>query len=117
MDTLRYSLVFTNQEQRALRNIVFENPLSANLMLIPGTVTTTARATVEYSIDGGVTYAAKPTVIVLENGLQVAKPAIPESYTHIRWTIRDDLAPGAVVTAQFDALVAQRPLPQPSRGK
>jgi uncharacterized repeat protein (TIGR01451 family) len=114
-DTLRFALVFNNNEGRALKDIVFENPLAANLRLIGGTVTTSSPATVEYSIDGGKTYSARPTIAVIENGAQVQRPVAPESYTHIRWTIRNEIAPGARVTAQFDAVVATRPAPRAVR--
>ena len=116
-DTLRFSLVFANNEGKELRNVTFENPMPAHLQLMGGTVTTSAPAKVEYSIDGGVTFSAQPMVNVLENGRQIPKPATPESYTHIRWTIRDEIAPGARVTAQFDTRVAPRPSPRPAAGK
>ena len=107
-DTLRYALTFTNRETRAVRNVVFENPLPAGLMLLGGTVTTSAGARVEYSIDGGRTYAERPVVSVMEGGRRVERAAAPGAYTHIRWTTTDAVAPGARVIAQYDARLGRR---------
>jgi len=105
-DTLRYTLKFTNTQSRAVTNIVFTNPIPGGLYLVPGTVTSPPSARVEYSIDGGLTYEAQPMVTVTENGRTVRRPATPESYTNIRWTITDSIAPNATVTARYDARVS-----------
>lgn len=107
-DTLQYVLTFENTQKIAVKNVVFTNPLPKGLAFINGSVTTSLPSKVEYSIDGGVTYAEKPIVTVEENGRRVQRPATPESYTHIRWTVTDSLAPGATVTAKYDARVAGR---------
>ena len=106
-DTLRYALTFTNREPRAIRNVVFENPLPAGLVLLGG-VTTSAGARVEYSIDGGRTYAERPMVSVMEGEVRVERPAARGAYTHIRWTITEAVAPGALVIAQCDARLGRR---------
>jgi hypothetical protein len=62
---------------------------------------------IEYSIDGGKSYAARPMIAVLEAGRRVQKPAPAESYTHIRWTVSGPLAAGAQVTAGFEAKVGK----------
>lgn len=107
-DTLRYELTFTNAEKRALSNVVFNNPIPKGLQLVGGTVTTSAGAKVEYSIDGGMEYSARPMMTVLENGRTVQRIAPTMLYTHIRWTVTDSVAPGATVTARFDAAVGVR---------
>lgn len=107
-DTLRYTLKFTNTQSRAVTNVVFTNPIPGGLHLVPGTIVSPVSARVEYSIDGGLTYAAQPMVSVTENGRTIQRPATPESYTNIRWTITDSIAPSASVTARYDARVAGR---------
>jgi uncharacterized repeat protein (TIGR01451 family) len=107
-DTLRYELVFSNNENKELRNIVFNNPLPAGLVLVAGSAGANAPATIAYSIDGGRTYSAQPIMIVTENGVEVQKPAPVESYTHIRWTITGGVPAGSRVTARFDARVGAR---------
>jgi uncharacterized repeat protein (TIGR01451 family) len=107
-DTLRYELNFRNPQPIALRNVVFENPLPSNLLLIGGSVTTSAPARIEYSIDGGKTFAVQPMARTNVNGQMVERPALPEQYTHIRWTVVGDLAVGATVTAGYDARIGVR---------
>jgi uncharacterized repeat protein (TIGR01451 family) len=107
-DTLRYEVKFKNPTQVTLRNVVFENPLPSNLMLIGGTATTSAPARIEYSIDNGKTFSTQPMVRETINGRAVERPAAPERYTHIRWTVTGDVAPNATVTAQYDARVGVR---------
>jgi uncharacterized repeat protein (TIGR01451 family) len=108
-DTLRYSLTFTNRESRALANVVFNNPVPSGVVVMPAPAPAGIR--VEYSIDGGFAFSARPMVLVEENGRQVSRPAEPESYTHIRWTVADSIAPGARVTAQYDVRVTGRTAP------
>jgi uncharacterized repeat protein (TIGR01451 family) len=107
-DTLRYSLTFANRESRALANVVFNNPIPSGVVVMPPAP---AGIRVEYSIDGGFAFSARPMVLVEENGRQVSRPAEPESYTHIRWTVADSIAPGARVTAQYDVRVTGRTAP------
>jgi uncharacterized repeat protein (TIGR01451 family) len=107
-DTLRYTLTFTNHENRALNDIVFTNPIPSGLFLVPGTVSTSTGAKVEYSIDGGVEFSEQPMVVVRENDREYRRPATPESYTHIRWTLLGAIAPQAQVVARYDARVARQ---------
>jgi len=107
-DTLRYELVFKNPATVALKNVVFENPLPSNLLMIAGTATTTAPATIEYSVDGGKTFSAEPRIKETVNGQSVERAATPAEYTHIRWTVTGSIAPGATVTARYDVRVGVR---------
>lgn len=107
-DTLRYLLTFTNSQGRDLRNVVFTNPIPAGLMLLGGTVMTSAPASIAYSIDGGVTYSEEPMVTVTEDGREVRRPATAASYTHIRWTVAAAVAPNAGVTAEYQVQVRRR---------
>jgi hypothetical protein len=58
---------------------------------------------VEYSIDGGATYAATPMAETEVDGQRVLRPAPPETYTHIRWTLSGWLQPQAELTAEYRA--------------
>lgn len=109
-DTLEYELTFTNTQGRELRNVVFTNPIPQGLVLLSGSVRTSAAASVAYSIDGGATYSEQPMVTVTEGGRTVRRPADPSSYTHIRWTVMEGVAPNAGVTAEYAVRVGIRPL-------
>jgi hypothetical protein len=48
----------------------------------------------------------------------VRRPVPSERYTHVRWTIDGSVAPGATVTAEFDARVNAGPeTPSAPRGR
>jgi uncharacterized repeat protein (TIGR01451 family) len=103
-DVLRYQLRFTNQQRGDVRGVVFTNPVPAGLRYVDGSAGADRQdVTVEYSADGGKTFAANPIVTTVVAGKRVQKPATPAQYTHVRWTVRGSIAPGASVTAEFRA--------------
>jgi len=103
-DVLQYQLRFTNQRQGDVRGVVFTNPVPAGLRYVDGSAGADRQdVTVEYSADGGKTFAAPPMVTEVVAGRRVQKPASPEQYTHVRWTVQGSIAPGATVTAEFRA--------------
>jgi len=103
-DVLQYQLRFTNQGQGDVRGVVFTNPVPAGLRYVDGSAGADRQdVAVEYSTDGGQTFAATPMVTEVVDGRRVQRPASPEQYTHVRWTVQGSIAPGATVTAEFRA--------------
>ena len=103
-DVVQYQLRFTNQGQGDVRGVVFTNPVPEGLRYVDGSAGADRQdVAVEYSTDGGQTYAATPLVTEVVAGQRVQRPASPSQYTHVRWTVRGSLAPGASVTAEFRA--------------
>jgi uncharacterized repeat protein (TIGR01451 family) len=103
-DVIRYQLRFTNVTDDSVRHVVFNNRLPQGLRYVDGTAGGDRDdLTVEYSIDDGSTYSARPMIAVDVDGERVMRPAPAEMYTHIRWTIEGWLQPSAQVTAEFKA--------------
>ena len=102
-DEIRYTLVFTNLTQGPVKNVQFEDPIPHGLVYVLGSAAARQPTRIAFSIDGGKTYSAEPTIEVEENGHKVTKPAPRELYTHVRWTVLESVAPGAQVTAEFRA--------------
>lgn len=103
-DVLLYRLRFTNITQGEVRGVVFNNPVPQGTRYVDGSAGADRQdVSVEYSIDGGKTYSARPMVSEVVAGKRVQKPAAPELYSHVRWTVRGSIAPGASVTAEFRA--------------
>jgi len=115
-DVLRYQLRFTNQNRGDVRGVVFTNPVPAGLRFIDGSAGADRQdVTVEYSADSGKSFSANPIVTEVVAGKRVQKPASPAQYTHVRWTVRGSIAPGASVTAEFRAsLPIAQPVPDSS---
>ncbi len=108
-DEIRYRLVFTNVTAGPVKNIQFVDPIPSGMVYVLGSATSDQRVRVEYSIDSGRTYAARPTISVVESGNAVQKPAPPARYTNVRWTVVGSLARGAQVTVEFHARVSEVP--------
>jgi uncharacterized repeat protein (TIGR01451 family) len=108
-DVLEYTLVFTNPRPAAVRDIVLENPVPAGATFVAGSaVSDGAEVLLEYSIDGGRTWSARPEVeVVDERGERVRRPAPPDLYTHVRWTLTGAVGPGAKVEARYRARVRE----------
>lgn len=103
-DLIRYTLTFTNPTTGPVRNVVLRNPLGEGLRFVGGSAAFRGgEARVEYSIDGGATWSAQPMIEVEENGRKARRPAPPELYTDVRWTVETDVQPGARVVATYEA--------------
>jgi len=69
----------------------------------PGSATGPA-CDLEFSIDGGSTFA-KPELPRTGSGKKsVRKPPSAPEYTHVRWVLRRPLAPGATALLRFRAV-------------
>jgi uncharacterized repeat protein (TIGR01451 family) len=108
-DVIRYVLVFTNVTSGAVKNVQFVDPLPRGMVYVLGSARADLPVRVEYSIDGGKGYSARPVVQTVAAGKTVEQPVPPAQYTHIRWTVVGSLAPGAQVTAEFRAQVGGAP--------
>ena len=106
-DVLHYRLLFTNTSPRTVQGIKIANPLPAGIRFVAGTARATREdARLEYSADGGRTFSAQPMEEAEVEGRRVQRPVPAERYTHVRWTVEGRVAPGATVTAEFDARLA-----------
>jgi uncharacterized repeat protein (TIGR01451 family) len=114
-DVVLYRLRFTNLTEGEVRGVVFTNPVPQGLRYVRGSAGADRDDVVtDYSIDGGRTYAARPMVVEMVDGKRVSKPALPEQYSHVRWTVRGSISPGATVTAEFRAGLPQARTPEDS---
>jgi uncharacterized repeat protein (TIGR01451 family) len=105
-DVIRYALVFTNVTAGPVKNIQFVDPIPQGTVYVLGSAAADRPVRVEFSIDGGKSYSAQPAVAVAQDGKTVERPAPPEQYTHVRWTVLSSLAPGAKVMAEFRTLIS-----------
>ena len=108
-DVIRYTLVFTNVQSTAVKNVQFVDPIPQGLVYVLGSAGAGEPTHIEYSIDGGKTYATEPRVVLVQDGKKVEKPAPREMYTHVRWTVLSSVAPGAQVTAELRTQVKSAP--------
>ena len=92
-----------------VKNIQFVDPIPKGMVYVLGSATGDRPVRVEYSIDGGKSYSARPVIAVVEDGKKVETPAPRERYTHVRWTVLGSLDPKARVMAEFRTQVSEAP--------
>lgn len=101
-DKVVYTITFTNVGDEAADDVVVTNPIDANLTYVRGSAFG-AGMTIEFSADGGRTWGPAAELTVTDAGGK--RLAEPRDYTHLRWTLDGDLAPGATGVARFSATV------------
>jgi uncharacterized repeat protein (TIGR01451 family) len=95
-----YTLRITNQTSVPLRNVAVVQPVPANTTYLADSASGPG-ATTSFSVDGGRTFAAADALMIeVEGASQLAQVT---QYTHIRWQLRNPLAPGATALARFRA--------------
>jgi len=99
-DDVVYTITFTNISNQSADNIVITNPISESLTYVqgsafgPGTV-------IEFSVDNGKSFAPPEKLLVSSDG--ESRPARAEDFTHVRWTMQNELEAGAQGLARFKA--------------
>lgn len=97
-----YTITFQNISDEPADNVVITNPIAADLTYVQGSAFGPGTE-IQFSIDGGQTFAAANELTVEEDG--VSRPAGPGDFTHIRWVMQTELAVGAQGTARFMAVL------------
>lgn len=106
-DEVVYTISYVNKGGRPAERVAIVNPIPQHTRFRAGSVEG-ASAEIAYSADGGKTYAApeKLTVAARDTkGLPVARPAVAADITHIRWTLKEPLVPGANGHVRFRAVI------------
>jgi uncharacterized repeat protein (TIGR01451 family) len=96
-----YTVRIQNPTPVYISEVTVTQRIPANTAYIPGSAAAPA-AEVAFSSDGAQTFVRDEDLDVDSEG--AAQSAAPERYTHIRWTLRHPLAPGAVALARFRAV-------------
>ncbi len=97
-----YTITFTNVGDEPAENVVITNPIATELTYVEGSAFGPGMD-VQFSVDGGATFAAAAELTVTENG--ETRAAGPEDFTHIRWVMQGELNTGSQGTARFAAVL------------
>lgn len=101
-DIVFYSVQIRNPTTIALRDVAVVQRIPANTTYVPDSAAGPSTS-VTFSVDGGKTFASAKGLMIQTEG-NAPRPATPADYTHIRWQLRNALAPGAVALARFQAV-------------
>ncbi|WP_041555813.1 DUF11 domain-containing protein [Nostoc sp. PCC 7524] len=105
-DVLRYTLSGENKSDRTLKNVTLNQPIPKGMVYVLKSANINNQAAkITYSIDGGRSFVANPTITVTFPGGKVeTKPAPATAYTHIRLQL-PALAAKSIVTATYQTQV------------
>jgi len=92
-----YTVRITNPTPVFANKVQVSQLIPANTTYLSGSAAGPG-AEVEFSIDGGQTFGRPESLKQADGGR-----AGPGDYTHVRWTLRNPLAPGATALARFRA--------------
>lgn len=101
-EVVYYTVRIRNPTAEYLRDVQVVQPIPANTTYAehsasgPGT-------DIQFSADGGLTFAPEARV-TMNDSSGVQREASAADFTHIRWRLRNALAPGAVALARFQAV-------------
>lgn len=101
-ETVFYTITFTNVSSESADNVVITNPISEDLVYVQGSGFGPG-SDIQFSIDGGQTFAAASELTVTEDG--AIRAALPSDFTHVRWVMQRDLEPGTQGIARFAAVL------------
>jgi len=108
-----YTVRILNPGTTPLRDVEVVQRIPQNTTYVPRSASGPG-AEISLSADGGATFGSEGQLTVAESGSQPkflagadhrasTRPATERDYTHIRWRLRNSLAPGAVALARFRA--------------
>lgn len=106
-DEVVYTISYLNKGARPAERVAIVNPVPQHTRFRAGSVEG-RNSEIAYSADGGKTFAApeKLTVVARDaKGVPLTRPAVADDITHIRWTLREPLAPGANGYVRFRAVI------------
>lgn len=105
-DIVRYTVSGNNRTDQPISGLVLTDDLPANMVYVMDSAVSVGGATITYSIDGGKTYTANPTIQVrLSDGTVATRPAPADRYTHVRWTFQSAVPAKGSVNGQYQVRV------------
>ena len=106
-DVLRFVVSGENADDHAVSGLVVTQPIPAGMeYVLQSAAEAKRKAEVVYSIDGGKSFTASPTVkVILPRGGTELRPAPASAYTHVRWTLQKPLAAKSSVKLAYQARV------------
>jgi uncharacterized repeat protein (TIGR01451 family) len=106
-DEVLYTLTYTNKTAKPAEKIAITNPMPKHTRYKEGSAAGDG-TDITYSVDGGKTFATpdKLTVAIKDkSGKDSVRPAVAQDYTHIRWLLKQNVAPGQSGSVRFRVVI------------
>ena len=98
-----FTVTYTNAGDQPAENVVITNPVPEHMLYVDESATGD-NSSILFSADGGESFAVA-SVLQVSNDDGSQRPAGASDYTHVRWVVQNDIAPGTSGTVQFTATV------------
>lgn len=95
-DEVVYTITYNNKTGKPAEKVLITNPVPKYTRYKDGSATSD-NSDITFSADGGKTFATPDKLTVTlkdKSGKEVTRPAAAAEYTHIRWTLKQNVAPG-----------------------
>ena len=106
-DEVLYTVTYTNKTAKPAENVAVTNPVPKNTRYRDGSAAG-ENAEITFSVDGGKTFATPDKLSVAakdKSGKDGVRPAGGADYTHIRWVVKQNVAPGQSGSVRFRAVI------------
>ena len=98
-----FTVTYANTGDQPAERVTITNPVPEHMAYVDESATGD-NTSILFSVDGGDSFAAAADLRV-SNTDGTQRPAGASDYTHVRWIVGSDIAPGASGTVQFTATV------------
>lgn len=106
-DEVIYTVTYHNKSGKPAEKVSIVNPVPKHTRYRDGSAAGD-NADIAFSVDGGKTFSTpeKLTVTIKDkSGKDIQRPAGGGDYTHIRWVLRQNVAPGQSGSVRFRAVI------------
>lgn len=101
-NVVHYTVKVRNPTATPARELAVIQRIPANTTYVPNSASGPS-VDITFSVDGGLSFkSSKDLTVALPTG--GTRAALPQDYTHLRWQLRNALAPGAVALVRFQAV-------------
>ncbi|HTG01809.1 MAG TPA: hypothetical protein VK654_14605 [Nitrospirota bacterium] len=102
-DVVLFTTTYTNTGKQPADAVVITNPVPEHTVYIAESAAG-ANTRIDFSVDGGKTYAA-PDKLTLKDKNNITRKAAAADYTHIRWTLTKSLPAGGSGSVSYKAKI------------
>ena len=102
-EPIQFTVTYTNTGAEPAENITITNPVPDHMDYVDGSATGD-ETSVTFSVDGGTNFGV-PQALAVTDQAGTLRRATAADYTHVRWIVGSDIAPGASGEVRFTAVV------------